>query len=316
MPLGEPTGRSAVVDLRQTDDRDAAVADLELEDGRILRVNAGEASLAEDVTLTLRPDADADRYVVLISSARDVVFPRDPGPPTVDGVTLHVSPFDLPWERGEILYADAPRVTVLSVPAGEDVPVSAAGTHVETLCLAVTDAEEAAFSSFEDHYPLPGMLLEVVIRSSEAALELTCTEADPAAEPFDGMAWAAEQNGIELPPETERPFSALLPRRSHEAAEREEIEDGAQDRHLLELVSTARDELRLRVPSDSDTLRTVTAVPVWLWGPEDEVHTLEPGETLHLELPVDPALRDLAQEAAICLEAQEGDEEPVLWCVD
>ncbi len=94
----------------------APAAEVELPDGRALQVTAEHAALREDVEVRLHPHEEG-QIVMVTSPEEDIrVSAEDPSEFTQDGVALLASPVDLPYERGEIEYAEPPTVTSCGSP--------------------------------------------------------------------------------------------------------------------------------------------------------------------------------------------------------
>ncbi|MTV26769.1 hypothetical protein FTX61_15300 [Nitriliruptoraceae bacterium ZYF776] len=258
------TGTGTSVHIPQTDDRRVPTAELALPGDRTLRVTADEVVLRDDVEVTRRPSTDAPgRHVLTVTSDTTVLVHGDRPDDPVDGVLLHARAFDLPFERGEIVYADLPRDPAVVVPAGE--PVAAAIVPAaDVVCLEVFGTDTTWWIDGIPEPVLAGGTVRAELRASAGRLELACTDAPPTEPALDAASWAAERLG-HGPRDDEGPAAARVRLTAS-------LDRGTD---LVELEARAgRSDTTIRWPRDPSTLVAFAGEGRWGPDPADEPEPL------------------------------------------
>lgn len=309
-PPGGPRGDGAV-EILQTEDPHVPTAEAALPDGRTLRVNAGEVSLHQDVSVGLHPveDAEGGRQVVVVSSASDVLVSARTralmaDDAAADDVALNVRALtrraggdgvhELPPAEPAVLVTAEDPATLFEVPEGTQI-----------LCLELIDRDPAPDRYLGGMLGHPGEVLEVRTRAAGRELQLACGQAGEEAESFQRHRWAAERLGLDLPEEAPAPASgASVTRETGSAAE--EVRLSVRNR--------GTESFEVRAPEGLETMVFVLGEGVWMWSSSADPVAVAPGETQELTVPLEEGWGDIAASAEICLEFQEPGQAPTQWC--
>lgn len=267
-----PSGEQSESDVffEQSDYEDVPTSTVPLPDGRIMEVQAGEAHLREDVTVILRDLGNADGTLVVVQSEEETLmasalqpYEQDP----VDGVLLLASPIDVPYERGDIEYAEPPRTRAAKVPAGSLVPVTTTGSDTDIVCVEVFS--ERSGSLLDAPETVPGLIEHVFYRGSEGTLELACAERNPDPPTVTVETWGFERLNID----------PLAQEHAELAVDIEFELDEQDDADELLASLTFYDDAGLLVPEDLSTLFVVSGDGRWIWEPLGEYAEVEAGDT-------------------------------------
>ncbi|QBI18928.1 hypothetical protein ER308_04800 [Egibacter rhizosphaerae] len=196
-----------VVEILETDDRRVPTDEVHLPDGRHLRVVAGEADVHDELEVAFEPvlparGASAEVHAVVTNRGSQpvlIALPDDDRmPTTTDGVTLIARPFDLPYERGEVVYAEPPRTPVALAPADSSVAVG--GPLPSTIAEGIVcfEAAEPGDPFVGGDPSVAGQESWAHFRKSDAPLSLVCGDAtERATEPIEERRWVGDLLGTD-----------------------------------------------------------------------------------------------------------------------
>ncbi|NLS10128.1 hypothetical protein HGQ17_08980 [Nesterenkonia sp. MY13] len=310
---GEPTETtsatpSTTIFVEQSDYDDVPTSTVELPDGRDLEVQAQEALLRDDVTVTFREFGDSDGgMIVATSEAEEPVLisaeiAMEDGP--ADGVLLLASPLDVGYERGEWEYAEPPRTPTVLLPPGGVAPVSPAGTGLEILCVeVVSERDTSPQNDFEAD--VPGLRVDTLYRSSTGTLEMACSELDSDPAEVTTETWAYER--LNIPVLTDEYADLAVDIES----ELTETDDSLQ----LDMTVTALEDITLHAPGTRDAFFVVLGDAQWIPDISAEERELAAGEDFELTEEFSPRLRSRTDSLTVCFEAH-GEEIATRACHD